>query len=582
MKKVSKVLAIVLCLAMILSISAMAAWKEYQGNDNHDGRDTIDATPPTGTSVTTATPTLNFSGGGWSGVDSTAVMETINGTTYAYVTYNGRGQGTQISRINCNTGTTMWSTQLGPTSGNQLSTPYLDTTNGKIYVAATDYYWLLENNEFTSQTGGWTLPSTGAVISSGSITINAGASISQDFTYELSSNAKTELTSAVKLVSGATTDATVTYTLTKPNNTTETLYTETLVHTQNSAFTWNYVLDLGTSDVRATGTYTITVSVTGADVIIDYVTYSWQTGGIKVVDRSGSIVEENLASATYGGQINTPVMVYGDYLYFGTFNGAWYYYQVYIGATETGGRTHGDTAALKGKSHFYWAGAIRVQVGSANYIVFGGDGGYLYWRPESAFGGNLSNVSTTDGSNGVYDLSALGGVTAGNVRSSITRYGNDLYFTSQGPSNASYIWKFPVSSVGSAVSSVAHLALSGTSSTSTPAISGNNRIYVGYYNGFASGGVDVIDSGFTTATSVCTTNPVQCSVAVYTSGSDDYLYFATNASAAAGYCYKLANNSTSASKMWEVSSSTYCLQGMAMCGNYVVFGNDADALYVVH
>lgn len=592
MKKVSKILAIVLCLAMILSITAVAAWKEYQGNDNHDGHDYIDATPPTGTSVTTATPALNFSGGGWSGVDTTAVMETISGTTYAYVTYNGRSNGTQISKINCNTGTTVWSTQLGTTSANQLSTPYLDTTNGKIYVAATDYYWLLENSEFTSTTGGWTLPSTGATITVGTtpdtsyITINAGKSISQSFTYSASGNARTQLTSRYKLVSGATTDATITYTLTKPDNSTVTLKTVTLDHTKTASFSWdtNFFEALGTNHVSATGSYTITVSVTGANVVIDYVTYSWQTGGIKVVNRSGSIVEENLASATYGGQINTPVMVYGNYLYFGTYNGGHYYYQVYIGASVQNGIQHGATQALKGLDHFYWAGAIRVQRNNTNYILFGGDGGYLYWRTEDSFGGDLSEVTTTDGAEGVYDLSDISGVTAGNIRSSISTDGTNLYFTSQGSNTASYIWKFPVASVGSTVTSVAHLTLTGKTSTSTPAISGtsNKRIFVGYYNGFTSGGVDVIDSGFTTVNSVCAPNPVQCSIAVYTSGDNDYLYFATNASAAAGYCYELGKNSTAATKKWEVSSSTYCLQGMAMCGNYVVFGNDADVLYVVH
>lgn len=592
MKKVSRILAIVLCLAIALSIGAFAAWDQYQGNVAHNGQiDATDTTPPT-SSITTSNPTLNTSGGGWSGVDSTPVMETISGTTYAYVTYNGRSNGTQISKINCDTGTTVWSTQLGTTSGNQLSTPYLDTDNGLIYVAATDYYWLLENSEFTSATDGWTLPSSGAAITVGTtpdtsyITVNAGKSISQSFTYSASGNARTQLTSRYKLVSDATTDATITYTLKKPNGSTVTLKTVTLDHANNDSFSWddNYFEAIGTNHVSATGTYTITVSVTGANVIIDYVTYSRQTSGIKVVDRNGNIVED-LAYSTYGGQINTPVTVYGDYLYFGTYSGLFYYYQVYIGPTETNGRTHGQIAELRGKNHFYWSGAIRVQRNNTNYIVFGGDGGYLYWRLENSFAGSLVSESTTDGSNSVYDLSVLGGVTAGNVRSSISRDDDYLYFTSQGDANYSYIWRFPVDKVGCTVTSadIKKVTLTGKSSTSTPAISSNGRIYVGYY-GSTGGGVDLINSTFSGKTAIIDmgTASVQSSIIVYTpaNSTTDYIYFTTNAAAGAGYCYSCTSDNT-ASSVWYTTAGTYTLQGMAACGEFVVFGNDANTFYVI-
>jgi hypothetical protein len=563
MKKVSKTTIIFLCLALVLTIGALAAWDQYQGNANHNGRiDAATCTPPIATPIAVTNPPLNSSGNGWSGVDTEPVMETVTtatgDVTYAYVTYNGRSEGTQISKINCNTGATVWSTQLGSTSGNQLSTPYLDTTNGKIYVAATDYYWLLDNNEFTSDPGGWTLPSTGATITVGTtpdtsyITINAGKSISQSFTYSASGNARTQLTSAVKLVPTATTNATITYTLSRPGNLSDVqLHQETLDHTKTDAFSWNYIEKLGTNHVGTTGTYTITVSVTGADVIIDYVTYSRQTSGIKVVDTNGNIVESNLASSTYGGQINTPITVYGDYLYYGTYSGMYYYYQVYIGPTANG-RTHGQIAELRGKNHFYWAGAIRVQDEGVNYIVFGGDGGYLYWRLENSFAGSLVSESTTDGSNSVYDLSVLGGVTAGNVRSSISRDDDYLYFTSQGDANYSYIWRFPVDKVGCTVTSadIKKVTLTGKSTTSTPAISSNGRIYVGYY-GSTGGGVDLINSTFTGKTPIIDmgTASVQSSIIVYTpaNSTTDYIYFTTNAAAGEGYCYSYTSGKTASS-----------------------------------
>ena len=44
MKRISKSLIIVLCLAMILSITALADWTEFGGGSTHNGRIT-DAAP---------------------------------------------------------------------------------------------------------------------------------------------------------------------------------------------------------------------------------------------------------------------------------------------------------------------------------------------------------------------------------------------------------------------------------------------------------------------------------------------------------------------------------------------------------
>ena len=69
MKKVSKTLAIVLCLAMILSLTAFAAWTTYQGDIAHNGRIT-DAAPHITSNPAVTQHTLTYSGTGWSGVDS--------------------------------------------------------------------------------------------------------------------------------------------------------------------------------------------------------------------------------------------------------------------------------------------------------------------------------------------------------------------------------------------------------------------------------------------------------------------------------------------------------------------------------
>ena len=66
---------------------------------------------------------------------------------------------------------------------------------------------------------------------------------------------------------------------------------------------------------------------------------------------------------------------------------------------------------------------------------------------------------------------------------------------------------------------------------------------------------------------------MQCSI-LY---SDGYIYFNTNASGGAGYCY---NASTKAS-VWSTTADTYALGGMACDNGIIVFGNDYDHLYVV-
>lgn len=101
MKRTGKVLAILLALAMLLSVTAFAAWDVYGSNANHNS--VVDSAPTTAT--TTALNSyidLSNGGRGWDGVDNVPVMETVNGTTYAYVPYDGYSSyGGQLAKINC-------------------------------------------------------------------------------------------------------------------------------------------------------------------------------------------------------------------------------------------------------------------------------------------------------------------------------------------------------------------------------------------------------------------------------------------------------------------------------------------------
>ena len=279
--------------------------------------------------------------------------------------------------------------------------------------------------------------------------------------------------------------------------------------------------------------------------------------GIDSTDASDLTLTSVVAEVN--GQINTPITRYGDYIYFGTWSGnnPMQYYQVDVSDTDF------DTVTITGNAGFYWAGAVKL----GDYIYFGGDSGNLYYRSEKNFGTTGGVVALTDTENNVKASDA------GNVRSTIMTDGTNLYFTSQGK----YLWCYQPDANGVPVYQW-HIQLAGTS-TSTPTLvqnsDGTTSIYTGYYSGFSAGGVQVTTvSGSTrTISTVASGFPVQCSI-LY---SDGYIYFNTNASGGAGYCY---NASTKAS-VWSTTADTYALGGMACDNGIIVFGNDYDHLYVV-
>ena len=138
MKRTSRVLAILLALAMLLSVTAFAAWDVYGGNANHNS---VVSGAPTNANPSVTSIDLSNGGSGWDGIDNVPVMETVNGTTYAYVLYDGYSSyGGQLAKINCSAATpyVVWRKQVSAAAGFQLSTPYLDTTNRAIYIGASN------------------------------------------------------------------------------------------------------------------------------------------------------------------------------------------------------------------------------------------------------------------------------------------------------------------------------------------------------------------------------------------------------------------------------------------------------------
>lgn len=140
MKNGKKVLSVCLSLAMaagMLSTSAFASWNVYGGSNNHNAVVT-EAPTATDASGLDSYIQLHCTGSGWDGVDNVPVLQTVNGTTYAYVLYDGYGaSGALVAKVRCaeNGGSSIvWTTDpygtegtsLNAKSGFQLSTPYLD------------------------------------------------------------------------------------------------------------------------------------------------------------------------------------------------------------------------------------------------------------------------------------------------------------------------------------------------------------------------------------------------------------------------------------------------------------------------
>lgn len=86
MKRTSRVLAILLALAMLLSVTAFAtetaaSWSVFGGNADHNA---VVGKAPT-TDVTVTALKLLKPDSGWDGVDTVPLMQTVGNVTYAYV-----------------------------------------------------------------------------------------------------------------------------------------------------------------------------------------------------------------------------------------------------------------------------------------------------------------------------------------------------------------------------------------------------------------------------------------------------------------------------------------------------------------
>lgn len=567
MKRTSRVLAILLALAMLLSVTAFAAWDVYGGNANHNS---VVSGAPTNANPSVTSIDLSNGGRGWDGIDNVPVMETVNGTTYAYVLYDGYSSyGGQLAKINCSAATpyVVWRKQVSAAAGFQLSTPYLDTTNRAIYIGASNAS--VYNNVAISSPVALAAGTAGTVTIGGLSLLTAANRVSVPVYVGHTSVADrgtltTEGTATIQLGGGTAVNLTLSTTQAS-SGTTYKIYEQATYDADGEVNGYDYYYYINhsvTASSLTDATLSISVTLNGTGSITSVSMFAnkgavTKVTGIDSTDASGVTLTSVVSSVN--GQINTPITRYGDYIYFGTWSGntAMQYYQVKVSDSSFTAKTY------TGNAGFYWAGAVNL----GSYIYFGGDSGNLYYQQAgNNFGSNATVVALTEKAS-----------DAGNVRSTIMTDGTYLYFTSQG----GYLWCYKPNTSGKPVHQW-HVKLSATS-TSAPTLvkdsDGTTRIYTGYYSGFSAGGVEVTTyaSGVTptndSVTTVASGFPVQCSV-LY---SDGYIYFNTNASGGAGYCY---NASTKAS-VWSTTADTYALGGMACDNGIIVFGNDYDHLYVV-
>lgn len=611
MKRTGRVLAILLALAMLLSVTAFAAaststWYGYGGDTTTHNAAVTSA--PTSTSPTVTRIDLWNSGSGWDGIDNVPVMRTIDGVTYAYVFYDGHAAGGRLAKINCNDGVLVWDKQMTGASGFQLSTPLLvpgnaDGTGDTIYLAAS-YAETYSDASFTGSDAiaagdtGLTKTFNISNITTSSNRVAAGiylgeTTVANRGTIGVTGTAQITCGTAnvtLNLIASGTNSGTNVVMYEQP------VYTGTEITSYKYYYYVNYNINVGSGNVGTAQTLTLTIKLTGGDGTLQYVdTYAQvaalqKVTGIGTNDAGAAGVEHPSIVSGITGQINTPITTDGTYLYFGTWSGnsAKPYYQVKI--SDSSYKTYTPDS-----NGFYWAGAAVV----GDYVYFGGDGGKLYWRSVSDFastGGTLAlpPVPNTDSDSDN---------AAGNVRSSIMVDGTDIYFTTQYPSGSSYgnFYCFDVSdgeptfSWGANIQATYGETTYSGNCTSTPVIAASGNIYVGFYSGFTAGGLMKITpptSGTVGTASLITvsgeafTQPVQCTPVVYSTKSlgkysKDYFYFNTNSNGGAGYCFSVSVNGTDATQVWATTGDTYALGGMAISNGYAVFGNDYNHLYVV-
>ncbi len=596
MKKTNhkRLLTLVLALVLVfaLSLGAFAAWNQFQGSNDNNG--VISVAPPTSTPTVTE---IDLPRNGsplevYSGVDA----ETVINNGVAYTLYNGGIKnnnvgGARLHAATVSTGAQVWDIQLDNDADNesQLSTPYLDTVNGKLYTTVTIRTPIFDINSVATWTasGDASIDTTTGVATFGAGTgvISTSIDIDDDVNYlYLPSNLYSTGTSpsgsyTIRLMSGGT-----------------------LYRTLSSGAVTTYGTYDNYNDIQiAHGTYTLEIEVinnTSDDVKMSQIVinrYDWRLYCVSNLSANSPTVTMLLGSSSlaptqintnYEGQITTPLYYDDGKLYFGVYGGTHSYYQYDLSTSTLVTFTPSVTPGSVGED-FYWAGAVKVNDGTQDYIVFGSDSGKVYVRSKTAFGTNGTET----------DLSTITphgqpAVVPGEIRSSMVLYNGKVYFTSKGDGNNGWLWYIDTAAIthpGSPTVQVKKVMASKTS-VSTPVISDNGILYIGTsdYDPFSytsTGRIEAFAADLTSVNQyVYVGDPVQSSPIVYSSGNWDYVYFTTNAYAGAGYCYRLNRNTYASQSRWTAggtSNNCFSVQGFSSEDGYLIYGDDDGRLYIM-
>jgi hypothetical protein len=587
--KSKRVLSILLTLVFVFASStlAFAAWPGFQNDCTNNGVTDVLVTSP----VTTYDDLAN--NGAWTGVSSPSVLN--NGVAYSVYnggTPSGAAGGARVQATTLSTAAPVWNIQLNDQADNisQLSTPVL--ADDTLYVLSTDTANLYTSSAYSTSV--WTAGG-GASIDNPT---NVATFLQNTTSYIYSNNAEVTFAEAVDtlnlelgLVAGNNTSSSYTLQLyDSSDNLKYTLFSGVTIYGAygNPINTYNGNIAAGSYKIKLTINAGNDNDVTGTFIKLDG--YFWQLNGIDTMttptDNPAPLKDSGNGDVRYAGQANTPITHCGDYIYWGIYGGTKTYYQYKLSTGALNTFTPAD-------DNFYWAGATAVTVTEArevgcgaaealvdvDYAVFGSDSGTVYWRDVADFENTGYSVDLTT-------VSTPSVADAGRVRSSIVAPGDGyIYFTSQGDTSSTgkpgYLWKFEEDGTY-----VGLVPLPGNS-TSTPVISGNGYVYVGYYDhgNYANpnGGVAGVDNtSFASTFTVYPGDPVQGSPVVCSDGTDDFVYFTTNSSIGAGYCYSY--DGSTAAQEWTTggtSSNRYALQGFAADGGYLVYGDDGNRLYII-
>ncbi|MCK5108914.1 MAG: PQQ-binding-like beta-propeller repeat protein, partial [Methanosarcinales archaeon] len=220
---------------------------------------------------------------------------------------------------------------------------------------------------------------------------------------------------------------------------------------------------------------------------------------------------------------------------------------------------------------YYWAGAAVI----GEYLVYGDDKS------------NLTSVYRINGTTvDEQNVSALwNNFDAKEIRSSAVydESTDRIYFTSK----AGYCFALDINADGTFDTSDKWRSNIGYT-TSTPAVY-EGRVYVGQ-GGFGNSGklYCLHESNGTEIWSFTPNGGVQSSPAIstwYDNGTNNeiYIYFTTNSASGRLYCLKDYAGNTAASEQWNYlpsgNKAGYTLQGAAISGGWVFFGNDKGYLF---